>query len=158
MLFGGKKIKKEVNPVDISTKLSGELQYTIDAKGRMSFPQCFKDVIGDGFMLTRGANHRLVAYNVDVWRALSDKISAMNEGRQKEVLKQIYIKGAIAVESDKLGRILVPQTLREYAGLIKDVYVVGSDDVVEIWDKATYETYMLSISDEELYAALEAMK
>ncbi len=137
--------------------MSGELPYTIDQKGRMSFPQRFRDILGDRFMLTRGADRRLVAYSESDWQELMLKISAMHEGRQKEILKQIYIKGAIAVECDKTGRILVPQALREYAGLLKDVYVVGAMDTAEIWDKACYEAFTQSIAPEELYSALGAL-
>ncbi len=140
-----------------SQMMSGELPYTIDQKGRMSFPQKFRDVIGDRFMLTRGADRRLTAYSEEKWQELLLKISALSEGRQKEILKQIYIKGAIPVECDKMGRILVPQTLREYAGLLKDVYVVGAMDTAEIWDKQAYETFTQSISQDEIYAALSAL-
>lgn len=139
------------------TNMSGELPYTIDAKGRMSFPQRFREIIGDRFILTRGADHRLVAYSEEKWNSLLEKISAMREGRDKEILKQIYIKGAIPVEADKLGRILVPQALREYAGLMKDVYVVGAIDTAEIWDKSTYEAFTQSIDPEDLYAAMAAL-
>ncbi|MCC8131441.1 MAG: cell division/cell wall cluster transcriptional repressor MraZ [Oscillospiraceae bacterium] len=139
-------------------KMSGELPYTIDVKGRMSFPQKFRDVLGDRFILTRGANHRLVAYSEAKWNELLDKISNMREGRDKEILKQMYIKGAIPVETDKLGRILVPQALREYARLLKDVYVVGAIETAEIWDKGTYEEFTQSISPEDIYAALEALE
>lgn len=144
--------------MDLEVKMSGELPYTIDQKGRMSFPQRFRDILGDRFILTRGADHRLVAYSCDHWNRLLEKISHMREGKEKEVLKQIYIKGAIAVETDKLGRILVPQALREYAYLVRDVYVVGAIDTAEVWDKDTYEAFTQSISPEDLYAALAAME
>ncbi len=143
---------------DISKMMSGELPYTIDSKGRMSFPQRFRDVIGDRFILTRGADRRLVAYSEEKWNQLMLKISAMKEGREKEILKQIYIKGAIPVEADKLGRILVPQALREYAALMKDVYVVGAMDTAEIWDKSLYESFTQSIAPDELYSALGALE
>ncbi|MCD7822567.1 MAG: cell division/cell wall cluster transcriptional repressor MraZ [Oscillospiraceae bacterium] len=147
--------KSEVNLMPDEMKMSGELPYTIDVKGRMSFPQRFRDVLGDRFILTRGADHRLVAYSEKQWNELRDKISLMREGKNKEILKQIYIKGAIPVETDKLGRILVPQALREYARLLKDVYVVGAIETAEIWDKSTYEEFTQSISPDDLYAALE---
>jgi len=141
-----------------NVNMSGELPYSIDQKGRMSFPQRFRDIIGERFMLTRGANHRLVAYSEEKWQSLVDKISAMHPGREKEMLTHMYVKGANPVETDKLGRILVPQALREYAGLIKDVYVVGAIDVAEIWDKSTYEDYTQSIDTEALYAAMAALE
>ncbi|MBQ8624282.1 MAG: cell division/cell wall cluster transcriptional repressor MraZ [Oscillospiraceae bacterium] len=143
--------------MQISAMMSGEMPYTIDAKGRMSFPQKFREIIGDRFMLTRGADHRLVAYSEESWNSLLERIYAMKEGREKEILKQIYIKGALAVEADKLGRILVPQALREYAGLMKDVYVVGAIETAEIWDKATYEAFTQSINPDDIYAALSSL-
>lgn len=141
----------------IQSLMSGEMPYTIDAKGRMSFPSKFREIIGDRFMLTRGADHRLVAYSEEKWQELLEKIYRMKEGKDKEILKQIYIKGAIPVESDKLGRILVPQALREYACLVKDVYVVGAIETAEIWDKSTYDQFTQSINPEDLYSALEAL-
>lgn len=137
--------------------MSGELPYTIDAKGRMSFPQRFRDIIGDRFILTRGVNRQLTARSQENWNALVSRINAMPEGRSKELLKHQYVKSAVAIETDKLGRILVPQALREYASLMKDVYVVGAMDTAEIWDKAAYESFTQAIDPEELYAALEAM-
>ena len=142
---------------NMAEMMSGELPYTIDSKGRMSFPQRFREIIGDRFILTRGADRRLTVYSEENWQELMRKISAMREGRDKEVLKQIYIKGAIPVEADKMGRILVPQALREYAGLMKDVYVVGAMDTAEIWDKAAYEAFTQSISPDDLYSALSSM-
>lgn len=138
--------------------MSGELPYTIDQKGRMSFPIRFREILGDRFRLTRGADHRLVAYSEEKWQSLVEKISAMRPGKDKEMLTHIYVKGASPVEADKLGRILVPQALREYAGLIKDVYVVGAIDVAEIWDKSTYEEFTQSINPEDLYAAMAALE
>lgn len=142
----------------LKTIMSGELPYTIDAKGRMSFPQKFREIIGERFVLTRGANRRLVAYCEEDWNTMVEKIYNMPLGGHREKLTQMYVKGAVPVETDKLGRISVPQALREYAGLLKDVYVVGSIDVAEIWDKATYEAFSQSVSDEDIYEALGAME
>lgn len=142
----------------LKTIMSGELPYTIDAKGRMSFPQKFREIIGERFVLTRGADHRLVAYCEEDWNTMVEKIYNMPLGKYREKLTQLYVKGAVPVETDKLGRISVPQALREYAGLLKDVYVVGSIDVAEIWDKATYEAFSQSVSDEDIYEALAAME
>lgn len=157
--FDNEKLNNELPEIaEELGELSGELPYTIDAKGRMSFPPRFKKVFGDRFILTRGADHRLTVYPVEKWRTFVNKISAMDFGREKELLTQIYIKGAIPVECDKMGRILIPQALREYAGLVKDVYVVGAIDIVEIWDKAAYESVIQNISQQELYAAMAFMK
>ena len=143
--------------MDFANNMSGELPYTIDAKGRMSFPQRFREVVGDRFMLTRGPDRRLVVYSEEKWQGLVEKISQMHPGKDREILTQIYVKGANPVETDKLGRILVPQALREYAGLVKDVYVVGAIDVAEIWDKAAYEKITGAIAPDELYAAIASL-
>lgn len=143
--------------LDFDRIMSGELPYTIDAKGRMSFPQKFREIIGEKFVLTRGANHRLMCYSEESWNTMVEKIFKMPLGVERERLTQVYVKGASPVEADKLGRILVPQTLREYAYLVKDVYVVGSIDVAEIWDKATYEAFNQSIGADDIYSALGAM-
>ena len=141
----------------MSKIMSGEMPYTIDSKGRMSFPQDFREIIGDRFILTKGAGHHLIAHSESSWNSLVLRILAMPEGRKKELLKHQYVKCAKPVEADKLGRILVPQTLREYAMLMKDVYVVGAMDTAEIWDKATYEAFTQSIGPDDLYDALEAL-
>ena len=71
----------------ISHMMSGELPYTIDSKGRMSFPQKFRDIIGDRFILTRGADHRLVVYSEENFNNLLERIYNMKEGREKEILE-----------------------------------------------------------------------
>lgn len=137
--------------------MSGELPYTIDAKGRMSFPQRFREVIGDRFMLTKGPERKLEVYSEEKWQELVSKIAAMNPGKNKELLKQLYVKSASPVETDKLGRILIPQTLRDYARLVKDVYVVGAIDIAEIWDKAAYDKITDAIASEEIYEAMAGL-
>ena len=132
--------------------MSGELLYTIDSKGRMSFPQCFRDVIGDKFKITKGVGSRLVARSIENWNQLVRRIYALPEGKNKEILNQRFVKCAATVETDKLGRILIPQALREHAKLVKDIYVVGAMDAVEIWDKSEYIKSQ-DVSDEEIYAA-----
>lgn len=142
---------------DMSKVMSGELLYTIDSKGRMSFPPRFREIIGDRFILTKGLDKQITVRSEENWNSLVERISAMPEGRNKEYLKYQFIKCAVTVEADKLGRILIPQTLRTFAALTKDVYVVGSMDTAEIWDKSTYDLYAQKLSADDLYAALEAL-
>ena len=142
---------------DMSKVMSGELLYTIDAKGRMSFPQRFREIIGDRFILTKGLDRQITVRSEENWSSLVVRISAMPEGRSKERLKHQYIKCAVPVETDKLGRILVPQALRAFAGLSRDVYVVGAIDTAEIWDKDTYDSFAQELEPDDLYAALEAL-
>lgn len=147
---------EEMLEFDPSLCMSGEIPYIIDQKGRMSFPQDFRRIIGDKFILTRGADKRLVVYPQDRWNDFLRRIAAMKDGRNKEVMKQIYVKGATKIECDQNGRMLIPQVLREYASLTKDVLVVGSMDVAEIWDKETYKKYNESVLS-GAYEAQEAI-
>lgn len=143
--------------MNFNSILSGELPYTIDAKGRMSFPQKFREIIGERFVITRGANNRLVVYSEENWNKTVEKIYSMPMGIDRERMVQMNIKGAVPVDTDKLGRILVPQTLREYASLVKDVYVVGALDVAEIWDKSNYENYNQLVVSGDIYASMAVM-
>ncbi len=131
--------------------MSGEMPYTIDAKGRMSFPQKFREIIGERFVLTRGSGKRLICYNEEQWLEVVESIAKLPMGKHRDNLTHMLVKGATPVEADKLGRILVPQTLREYANLTHDVYVVGAIDVAEIWDKTIYENH--NIDDGDIYEA-----
>ncbi len=145
----------EFDELEFGTVLNGELPYTIDQKGRMSFPQKFREVLGDRMILTRGSGHKLVCYNEANWQKTVRKIAAMPIGKERDNLTHIIIKGATPVEADKMGRILIPQTLREFARLTHDVYVVGALDMAEIWDKATYES--LNVPDDDIYDAYRVM-
>ena len=142
--------------LEFANIMSGEMPYTIDAKGRMSFPQRFREILGERFMLTRGSGHNIVCYNEAQWQDTVRRIAAMPMGKNKDNLTHLVVKGATPVEADKLGRILIPQTLREFANLTHDVYVVGAIDVAEIWDKAAYESH--NIADEDIYDAYSALE
>ncbi len=139
-------------------RMSGELLYTIDPKGRMSFPPKFREILGERFILTKGPNNKLVAYSEENWERLVEQIAEMDLGREKDILTQMCVKAASPVEADKLGRILVPQALRQFAGLVKDVYVVGAIDEVEIWDRANYDAFNQSITPSDFYAAMAGLK
>ncbi len=145
----------ELEQFGFNTILSGELPYTIDAKGRMSFPQKFRDTLGERMILTRGSGHKIVCYNEAQWMDMVRRIAKMPAGKERDNLTHMIVKGATPVEADKLGRILIPQTLREFANLTHDVYVVGAIDLAEIWDKANYENH--NIADEDIYDAYRTL-
>lgn len=132
----------------------GNFSQTMDVKGRMSFPQKLRDIIGDKFIVTKGLDGCLFAYSLESFEAISEKIRALPMIRGRAVQRKI-MSWAVEVEADKQGRILIPQNLREQAGLTKDIIVAGVFDRCEIWDKQRFEDINAAADDEELLSALE---
>jgi len=118
----------------------GKYVHTIDAKGRVIVPSKFRDQLGDSFVVTKGADGCLNIYDEEGWNAFEETLKEMPMNR-KEVrqVARFFLAGAADVEVDKLGRILIPQDLRDYAGLEKDVILTGMADKIEIWSKDRFE-------------------
>lgn len=118
----------------------GEYLHTIDAKGRLTVPSKLREGLGDTFVVTKGLDGCLYAYTESEWEKFIEKLTTLpmtNADSRKFV--RFFLSGAASVEPDKMGRILIPQTLRSHAGLDKDVVLLGVASRVEIWDKAKWE-------------------
>lgn len=118
----------------------GEYLHTIDAKGRLTVPSKLREGLGDTFVVTKGLDGCLYAYTESEWEKFIEKLTTLpmtNADSRKFV--RFFLSGAASVEPDKMGRILIPQTLRNHAGLDKDVVLLGVASRVEIWDKAKWE-------------------
>ena len=114
----------------------GEYNHTIDAKGRLIIPSRFRDELGENFVLTRGLDGCLSIYSQESWKAFEQKLSSLPlASKEARTFTRFFVSGAAPCELDKQGRILVPATLREYAGLEKDVILAGNLDRIEIWSK-----------------------
>ncbi|SFK52813.1 MraZ protein [Lachnospiraceae bacterium KH1T2] len=112
----------------------GEYNHTIDAKGRLIIPAKLREGLGDSFVVTKGLDGCLAAYTAQSWTDLQQKLAALPEfSKEARAVKRFYLAGAFTAEVDKQGRVLLPVNLREHAGLIKDVVLVGVGDKVEIW-------------------------
>lgn len=112
----------------------GEFAHQIDGKGRLTIPAKFRGELAGGLVVTRGIDRCLVVYPLDRWRALSEKISALpltNESARS--LSRLFFAGASDCLPDKLGRVLIPGYLRQYAQLDEDVVVIGLNTYLEIW-------------------------
>lgn len=115
----------------------GEYNHTIDAKGRLIIPAKFREQLGEEFVITKGMDGCLFVYPFEAWQEFEDKLKALPLTVNKEARKfsRFFLAGAATVELDKQGRALVPATLREFAGLDKEVVLAGVLDRIEIWDK-----------------------
>ncbi len=114
----------------------GEYNHSIDAKGRVIVPAKFRDNLGEEFVITQGLDGCLFIFPNEEWQKFEEKLKTLPMAN-KEARKFIrfFLAGAANVEFDKQGRILIPPVLREFAGLSKDVVMVGVGSRAEIWDK-----------------------
>lgn len=114
----------------------GEYNHIIDAKGRLIIPAKFRELLGTEFVLTRGLDGCLFIYPVDEWKAFEQKLRALPlTNKNARTFSRFFVAGAAMCELDRQGRVLVPQTLREFAGLEKDVVLTGNLDRIEVWSK-----------------------
>lgn len=118
----------------------GEYNHTIDAKGRLIVPSKFREALGDTFVVTKGLDGCLFVYDNEEWQAFEEKLRSLpitnKEARQ---FARFFLAGAAEVEVDKQGRILVPNILREFAQINKDVVLIGVASRIEIWSKERFE-------------------
>ncbi len=114
----------------------GEYNHTIDAKGRLIIPSRFRELLGEEFVLTKGLDGCLSIYPMGEWEAFEQKLRALPlTNKNARTFSRFFVAGATPCELDKQGRILIPQTLREFAGLDKDVVLTGNLNRIEVWSK-----------------------
>ena len=124
--------------------LMGEYNHTIDTKGRLIVPAKFRENLGDQFVVTKGLDNCLFVYPNDEWQKFEEKLQTLPLiNKEARRFTRFFLAGAATVDVDKQGRILLPQILREFAGLEKDVVLVGVGSRIEIWSK---ERWVESIS------------
>ncbi len=120
--------------------LKGEFQHNIDLKGRMIVPAKFRDELGENFVITKGLDNCLFVFPPSEWDKLNRQLSELSLSKGREIQRFFY--GSMTeCEVDKQGRILIPQNLREYAKLEKDITIVGLDRRAEIWNKTNWDIH-----------------
>lgn len=134
--------------------MKGEFRHSVDAKGRLFIPAKLRDELGERFTVTRGLDKCLAIYPEAEWRILEDRIRALPMSRARD-LQRFFFSSAFDAELDSQGRILLPAGLREYAGLTKDVVIIGAASRAEIWDSARWAAYNDAITEERVAEAME---
>jgi MraZ protein len=120
----------------------GEYTYSIDDKKRLAVPPKFRKQLKKGGVITRGLDNCLFLYSNDEWEKLAQKLSEMPLSRaDARGFSRIMLSGAMEVDFDNLGRILVPDYLKDYANLKKKVVVAGLYNRIEIWDEESWQSY-----------------
>jgi len=122
--------------------LIGQYEHTIDNKKRLALPAKFRGELGDKVIITRGIEGCLAVYTEAEWKIMSDKLGALTISQaEARSFTRMILAGAMEVSLDKLGRILVPDYLKEYSGLKKNVVICGLSNRLEIWDSEKWEVY-----------------
>ena len=117
----------------------GEYQHSLDAKGRIILPSKFRGLLADGCVLTRGLDKCLAVYPPQEWESVSARLRESSQSnRQVRDFLRIWYASAVEEEPDKQGRISVPEHLREYAGLEREVTVTGRGEFAEIWSRTAW--------------------
>lgn len=113
--------------------------HTIDPKGRLSIPSKYREILGDEFVVSKGMDGCLFVYADETWKEFEAKLAALPlVNKQARQLARFFLSGAQYVTVDKQGRILVPQDLRDFAGLEKDVVLSGMGSRIEVWSLAKW--------------------
>lgn len=121
----------------------GEYNHTIDAKGRLIVPAKFREILDDNFIVTKGLDGCLFVYPNDEWTRFEEKLKSLPlTNKNARQFTRFFLAGAAACEVDKQGRILLPQVLREFASLEKDVVLVGVASRIEIWSRERWDESM----------------
>ena len=124
----------------------GEYEHNLDDKGRLAVPARFRDDLGDGVVITRGFDRCLMGFPRPVWTTLAQQVSNLSLGQgEARNLRRLLFSGAADVMLDRQGRILIPQNLREYAGLGEQVIVAGLNTHFEIWSNERWREVLDSL-------------
>src|SRR5882757_2773919 len=132
----------------------GEYEATLDSKGRFLLPVGFKKQLPeDGntqFVVNRGFEKCLGLYPMKSWEPIFEEISKLNDFDPKvRSFRRYFLNGATMMELDSAGRLLIPQNLKEYAGLEKDIVLVTAVNKIEIWDKIKYQQFFETFSPDD---------
>lgn len=132
----------------------GEHQHTLDTKGRVILPARFRERLADGLVFAPAQDRCLDVYPWEVFeRRVAELRSVPRENQRARAYLRVLLAGAHEETPDSQGRVVVPPRLREYAGLRRELTIIGNDEKIEIWDRETWETYLDAAED--AFAALD---
>lgn len=139
----------------------GRYEHLIDSKGRLSIPSRIRETLNERYdsrLVITTYDSCLIAYPLAEWQKLEEKVSALPEfSKDTKAFLRFFYSSATDCAIDKLGRILVPQALREYARLDKDVVLIGAFRHIEMWSKALWEKAEQTASNEDIVNTLERL-
>jgi len=126
----------------------GSFKYSVDAKGRVSIPAKLRKYVNpeanDTFILTRGTAQCIDVYPMDNWKELAaNKLNQLNSFDPKEAMFiRMFLQEAAEDKLDSQSRLIIPKSLMEYAGIEKEIFILGAVKKIEFWNPDNYETYL----------------
>ena len=127
--------------------LLGEYDHTLDDKNRLTLPARFRQAMAGGVVLTRGLDACVYGFAAEDWlRLVESNLAGLNPlSKESRMIERFFYTGAIEAKPDKQGRVMLPPTLLQHAGLGREVVVVGMRDRVEIWARAAWRTQLKEV-------------
>lgn len=120
----------------------GEYKHSVDEKGRLALPVKFRSALSQAAIITRGLDHCLYVFTSTEWEVMAQKIKALPMTQANaRAFQRLMLAGAMEVELDSQGRVLLPDYLRTYAGIKKQAVIAGVYNRMEIWDETAWEQY-----------------
>jgi MraZ protein len=127
----------------------GEYSHNLDEKGRLAIPKKFRADLSQGAVVTRGLDNCLFLYTKAEWEKLAEKLAALPFSQANtRAFARLMLAGAMDVEIDGQGRIMLPEYLRSFALLKKSVIVAGLYNRLELWDETAWKTYTTATESE----------
>jgi MraZ protein len=124
----------------------GEYEHTLDEKKRVMLPKTFIRELGKKMVLTRGLDNCLFIYSIPAWKKIAGRLQSLSFAQaDTRGFNRFLLSGAVEVETDKSGRILIPDHHKQFAGLKRTVVFAGVSDRVEIWDSTAWNRYKTRI-------------
>ena len=150
------------------TLFRGQHEHAIDAKGRTSVPAKFRDLLAapssftggqQNLVLTHGVDPCLVAYPMTEWLAFEERLARLPQfDPSVATIRRLYVSGAVEIELDKLGRLVIPKELRDVAGLEREVLWAGMGKHIELWSKSRFDGLRRAVLDDDKKRADIAMR
>jgi transcriptional regulator MraZ len=128
----------------------GQFQHSLDEKGRLMIPARYRELLAAGAFITQGFDKCLMVMTENYFKQVYDRINAMNlADPTARLLRRLILSNAYPVEVDKVGRILVPQNLRQVVALESEAIVAGQGEYFEVWTPAAWNEQMNQLQDIE---------
>ena len=125
--------------------LIGEYEHSLDAKGRLIMPSKLRESMGEKFIVTKGLDGCLFGFSKHEWTNFEEKLKTLPlTNKNARDFVRFFLSGAVECEIDKQGRFLIPNNLREYACLEKEINIIGVGTRIEIWNRESWKQYSSS--------------
>ncbi|HYE82695.1 MAG TPA: division/cell wall cluster transcriptional repressor MraZ [Clostridia bacterium] len=120
----------------------GEYQHTLDPKNRVIMPSKFREKLGDSFVMTKGLDNCLFIYSSEEWSIVENKLKSLPmTNKDARAFVRFFFAGACECELDKQGRIVMPNHLKDYANIDKELVIIGVSTRIEIWSKEEWNKF-----------------